>query len=216
MNLRELNSLIEKGEGLQLEFKHKIAFPDKIANEIVAFANTIGGILLVGVDDNKKIAGLKSVEEEIYAIKNLVKDFILLPVAYSYEIIAISPKKNILAVKILESKQKPNFSFDILFKTKTAYVRVADKSIKASSLMLKIMKLQQNDTYRSISLGKTEKDILQILDAQGFITLQQIQDQLFLSEKMASEILINLTLSNILKIEPTFSGDDRFLLKMVY
>ena len=57
--LTELRKLISKGEGLHLEFKRKALHPDKILRELIAFANSGGGILLVGVDDDKSIPGLK-------------------------------------------------------------------------------------------------------------------------------------------------------------
>ena len=64
MELQELEDLVHKGEGQLLEFKLKASFPEKIVKEMVAFANSNGGQLLVGVDDDGRIAGLKFAEEE--------------------------------------------------------------------------------------------------------------------------------------------------------
>ncbi|MFM8913049.1 MAG: helix-turn-helix domain-containing protein, partial [Flammeovirgaceae bacterium] len=57
--LFELKKLVFEGEGLQLEFKRKASYPEKIVRDLIAFANTEGGTLLVGVDDDKTIPGVK-------------------------------------------------------------------------------------------------------------------------------------------------------------
>ena len=60
MRRSELKELIAEGESTTLEFKRKFTSPEKIAKEIAAFANTKGGYLLIGVDDDKRIYGVKS------------------------------------------------------------------------------------------------------------------------------------------------------------
>ena len=57
--VQELKKLVHRGEGSHLEFKRKVAHPDKIIKELIAFANTGGGIMLIGVADDKSIPGLK-------------------------------------------------------------------------------------------------------------------------------------------------------------
>ena len=54
MNQNELQRLIERGEGLALEFKERLSGLDR---ELVAFANGQGGRLLVGVSDDGRIVG---------------------------------------------------------------------------------------------------------------------------------------------------------------
>jgi len=50
MNLRELIARLEKGEDLHTEFKEWPIHPDDLASSVVAFANTDGGQLIMGVD----------------------------------------------------------------------------------------------------------------------------------------------------------------------
>ena len=57
MNLRLLNLLIKEGEGLTIEFKER--FTSRIDQDIVAFANSKGGKILLGVSDNGNISGEK-------------------------------------------------------------------------------------------------------------------------------------------------------------
>ncbi len=56
-----------------MAFKRKATHPEKILREIIAFANTEGGTLLVGVDDDKSIPGVKHPEDESYVIKRELK-----------------------------------------------------------------------------------------------------------------------------------------------
>ena len=59
MTSQELTLLIKQGEGDNLEFKQSL--PSKasdLADEICAFVNAAGGILLIGVDDKGKIVGV--------------------------------------------------------------------------------------------------------------------------------------------------------------
>ncbi|MBI5196565.1 MAG: ATP-binding protein, partial [Nitrospirae bacterium] len=53
----KINILIKEGEGLTVEFKEH--FTARIDEDMVAFANTKGGTILLGVRDDRTIAGEK-------------------------------------------------------------------------------------------------------------------------------------------------------------
>ena len=60
--LYSLTELIEKimlGEDSTIEFKREMPERNSLADEIAAFANTQGGIILIGIDDNREIAGIE-------------------------------------------------------------------------------------------------------------------------------------------------------------
>ena len=59
---------IANGENEVLDFKKTISSASKIAKTMSAFANHKGGTLLVGVNDNKTISGVRS-EEEKYMLE---------------------------------------------------------------------------------------------------------------------------------------------------
>ena len=63
MTLFEAQQLIRQGEGDLVEFKRKAKYPERIIKEVVAFANSSGGHLFIGVDDDGTIVGLKDVYE---------------------------------------------------------------------------------------------------------------------------------------------------------
>lgn len=64
----ELQQLIRGGESVTLEFKQTISHPEKIAKTLVAFANTKGGKLIIGINDRKEIVGIDP-EEEQYVLQ---------------------------------------------------------------------------------------------------------------------------------------------------
>ena len=65
MHTPHLTQLIEKvqlGEDATIEFKRTLPHRNSLVDEIAAFANARGGIVLIGVDDNGEIVGLDKVE----------------------------------------------------------------------------------------------------------------------------------------------------------
>ena len=60
MSKAQIHTLIQQGENTQIEFKSAAARPESIAREIVAFANTLGGSLLIGIEDDGSITGIES------------------------------------------------------------------------------------------------------------------------------------------------------------
>ena len=72
MDLKDLESMILKGEGLRIEFKEaKNSIPTSFFETVVSFSNTDGGTILLGVDDD---GGIKGIEEsaEGSLIKNII------------------------------------------------------------------------------------------------------------------------------------------------
>src|ERR1700712_1908959 len=68
MRAANIKKLIFDGEGVTLDFKKTITSCEKIAKTMVSFANNKGGRLLIGVDDDGTIRGVKSEDEERYMI----------------------------------------------------------------------------------------------------------------------------------------------------
>jgi len=73
MNELEIKELIARGEGYHLEFKEENASNEKFAKALVCFANTDGGKILVGIDDNGNTKGVSGDIDEIEQSGNLFK-----------------------------------------------------------------------------------------------------------------------------------------------
>jgi hypothetical protein len=76
MDQGQLYDIIHQGEGVSVEFKAQ--FPKNasdLGREIVAFTNTRGGILLIGVDDNGNLLGVTQHPDEILQrLAGIVRD----------------------------------------------------------------------------------------------------------------------------------------------
>ena len=57
-SLTELTEKIYLGEDSTIEFKRELPHRESLADEIAAFANAVGGVILIGVDDNSEIVGV--------------------------------------------------------------------------------------------------------------------------------------------------------------
>ncbi|MGY6523343.1 MAG: AlbA family DNA-binding domain-containing protein [Mongoliitalea sp.] len=87
-NLEFIESLLRRKEGLTLDFKLHISSSEKIAKTLVAFANTNGGMILIGVSDSGKIKGIDG-EEEHYMLERASERFCNPPIPLSYELFEI-------------------------------------------------------------------------------------------------------------------------------
>lgn len=69
-----VNTLLKSKEGIYLEFKQKVPSNEKIAKTISSLANTEGGILIIGISDQRRIIGIDP-DEEIYLINKAINTF---------------------------------------------------------------------------------------------------------------------------------------------
>ncbi|MBS1515235.1 MAG: ATP-binding protein [Bacteroidetes bacterium] len=200
MYLVELYELIEKGEGLNTEFKRKFTTPEKIAKEITAFANTSGGVILFGVDDDKTIYGIESEKEEMELISTAAKFYCEPEVLFDSEILYIK-NKDVVVITIPESKSKPHriVSEDENENGKV-YVRFNDKSIIASKEAEKILR-SSSETSAPLKLyiGDIEKALFAYLEANQKITVKGFKRLVNISERRASRTLINLVRAQVIR-----------------
>lgn len=61
-------------ESENIEFKAKLT--DEIYKEVIAFANTDGGVIYIGVDDNGNVVGIDNVDDTYTRITNGIRDAI--------------------------------------------------------------------------------------------------------------------------------------------
>jgi len=201
MNLQELEYLVNKGEDQLLEFKLKASFPEKIVKEMVAFANTNGGQLFVGVNDDGKISGLKFAQEDKFVIEKAIQNHIKPGIKYQSELIPINRKRSVLHYRVFENRKKPTYYLLNPNKRGKAYVRVKDKSVQASREMVEILKRSKINKSYTVHLGEKERLLFQHIDKHGKVTLHSFMEISGLTRFKASQMLIGLVVSNILHIE---------------
>jgi hypothetical protein len=204
--IRELKKLVAEGEGMHLEFKRKAAYPEKIVRELIAFANTEGGTLLVGVDDDKTMPGTKYPDEEAHVIIEALSQFCRPHLTYKETIVPISDKKFIVRFDIPPSSKRPHFL--VLSKeARQCFVREQDMSIKASLEMEEIVRRSRHARDIRFTFGDAEKQLMEYLEVHKTITLPAFQKLAHLNRFKARRKLILLVLANVLKITATEKGD---------
>ena len=106
MNKIELLEIVKKGEDSFTEFKEEMSHQDDLAAEIVAFANTEGGNLIIGVSDEGEITGVTNLDEEMQRIDNICVNNCEPTIDSTSEKIIVDDKK-VLVVRIPKGPQRP-------------------------------------------------------------------------------------------------------------
>jgi predicted HTH transcriptional regulator len=203
-NLFDIRKLALEGEGLHLEFKRKAAHPEKIVREFIAFANTEGGTVLIGVDDDGSIPGVKYPEEEIHVITAALQQHCKPLLVYQESILPISETRFVVRYDISPSER---LHFLNLNDKRETFVRVNDMSIKASAEMQEIVRRSKKKRDMHFTFGEAEKNLMQHLESNPKITLADYMKFSGLNRFRASRKLILLVLANVLKIAASEKGD---------
>jgi len=103
----EIRELIRRGETETIEFKQKIGKPQEFAETFVAFANTKGGVILLGVDDHSKIVGFSEKGYED-TITNILRSHCIPQVKCEISEMRLNDD-DIIVVRVEEGKDKPYF-----------------------------------------------------------------------------------------------------------
>ncbi len=206
LDLRNLRNLVRHGEGIRLEFKMKVKFPEKIIKELVAFANTEGGHLFIGVSDAGVIEGVKFAEEEQFLLERATSDYCFPAFTYRAYRIHLDNGREVLVYQIYESVDKPHFVQLATDPHPICYVRVKDRTIQASKEMKQILR-RENDEGLSFAYGEIERWLMEYLRSNERISLSEFAIKCNLPNWLASRKLVLLVLSRVLKIEPGENQD---------
>ena len=121
----ELLELVANGENSGVEFKRDDIRPEQLAKEIVAFANVQGGRILLGVEDDGRISGIRRADTQEWVL-NVFRDKVHPQIIPFYEEIALEGGLRVAAVTVAMGAAKPyavrhNNREDI-------YIRMGDRS----------------------------------------------------------------------------------------
>lgn len=203
MKRHPLKSRIEEGEGLHLDFKFEISDAPKIARSLVAFANTDGGSLLVGVKDNGVLRGITS-EEEYYMVEMAAQRYCF------PEVIFHTKEWDVKGIKILEiiiprGNNVPHKAPDKKGKFK-AFVRVADENILACGVQMKVWKKEKSNKNIQFTSTEEEHKLLHLLKENQPITLKKFQESVNITRFRAENILSNFIVLGLVEMETRADG----------
>ncbi|MCQ2309039.1 MAG: ATP-binding protein [Bacteroidales bacterium] len=193
-----IQKLIAEGEHQMLDFKFEISDCKKIARSLVAFANTDGGRLLIGVKDNGTISGIRS-EEEKHMIQTAAELYCKPAVEFSAKEWNINGK-NVLEVIIPKSQHHKHKAPDHnnIYKV---YVRVKDENIIANSILIKVWKHENDKSFVKITFSEEEKMLLKYLEENKTISFDEFLEISHLKKRAAENIFINFILIGMIKME---------------
>ena len=129
------------------EFKSQ--FTEDIYKEVIAFANTGGGIVYVGIDNNGSAVGLADVDREYTRITNGIRDAIM-PDVTMFVRFTIQENK-VVRITVSEGSNKPYYLKGKGLKPGGVYVRQGTSSVPASPDQIRRMiKESDGDTFEEM------------------------------------------------------------------
>jgi predicted HTH transcriptional regulator len=103
-----LSDLLKRPEGKRLEFKRDLSSPENVLRTLVAFANTAGGVLVIGIEDGSKIVrGVATPLDVEERLTNLVSDSVAPRLLPDIEILPWRGKQ-VVGVEIYPSASRPH------------------------------------------------------------------------------------------------------------
>ncbi|MBC6989727.1 helix-turn-helix domain-containing protein [Hymenobacter sp. BT491] len=194
--MSELRELIAQGEGERLEFKKKTTHPTRISRTLASLANTHGGRVLVGVDDDGRIVGVRDAEEEIYVLRQAAEHYVEPPLTLQFREVE-EEGRVVVIVTVAESSRKPHRA-QVADGDWRGYVRVRDESVQTSTITEKVLEKQPTQ-FERIPLNKEELAVLDYLRTHPRITLSEYMKLLNLGKRRAFRTLIKLTLHGYIR-----------------
>ena len=133
-----LPQILQQSEGKTLEFKRDLSSPQAFLRSVVAFANTAGGRILIGVENGRRyISGIADPLAEEERVASLISDSVSPMLLPDIEILR-HRSRNVISIWIYPSSNRPHF----LGKDPStgAYVRVGSTNRRADSDLLAEMR----------------------------------------------------------------------------
>ncbi len=197
MSVGALKRLVKTGEGKYLEFKRVISSPEKIARELAAFANTNGGTLLIGVDDDKRLVGINSYYEQEYLLDKAV-NYCCIP-ALNVKVETVSyHDREIIVVRVDEAETKPVYVEQD--NRRYVFVRDGEKSLQASREVENVLRNATSVRGITFEYGPNEQRLFKYLNEYPQISVKEFANLVNISQRRASRVLVNLVSAGVLRL----------------
>ena len=193
-----ISELISQGEHLQQDFKMRIDNSKKIAKTLCAFANGIGGRVLIGIKDNGNVFGI-DVQEEAYMIEAAADMYSKPEIEYSL-IPHTLDGKNILEVWVAPSKKLPHYALDESNNWIT-YIRQNDETLPAKGFILAVWHYANSNMPEYYTHTEKEKKIFELLDNYPNSAINFIQKKISTNRTSLFKTLAKLIAWGIIKYE---------------
>lgn len=172
-----MNMKFEESSSVEL----KSEYVEDVKKEVVAFANSQGGTIYIGVTDCGEVCGVDNYDEISNRISSMVRDVIKpgLTRFVQYERLLIDGK-TVVKVQVQEGSNKPYYIAKHGLKPSGVYVRQGNESAQASEdAILQMIKISDGDSFegrRSILQKLTFDELRQEFKNRG-ITLDTFKEK---------------------------------------
>lgn len=125
---------------------------DDIKKEVIAFANSKGGTLYIGIRDDGEVTGIENVDEAMLQVSNMVRDSIKpdITMFIRYDILKQNHKQ-IIAVHIQRGTNRPYYIAKKGLRPEGVYVRQGTSSVPATdSAIRQMIKETDGDTFEEM------------------------------------------------------------------
>lgn len=173
-------------ESLTLEYKAELN--DKFEKEIVAFLNTNGGKLIIGMDDSGNVSGVLDPDNTMLTCVNRLKDNIQPTIMGIFDVKVIPMEgKNLIEITVSSGFEKPYFMKKYGMTSKGCYIRTGSGSIPMQQSMIEslfskrvintlhnVVSPNQNLTFSQLKIYYQEKGVEMnefFLSNLGFYTI---------------------------------------------
>jgi len=158
VDVEELFELIERGEGLHFDFKEQLSRSnEEIAKDLVCFANTDGGQIIVGISETGEIVGIQNPDEVLRRIDDIAFNRCEPPITIVPETLKIDDKW-IVVINIPKGEQRPYRTSGGKF-----YVRSGSRCREASRQeLLRLFQATESIFYDEIEIAKASFDDIDI------------------------------------------------------
>lgn len=137
-------------ESDSIELKSQV-IPD-ICKEVIGFANTNGGTVYIGIEDNGIIVGVDDEDKTILQLNNMIRDSIKpdITMFVKYEAIILEDKK-VIAIKVQRGTDRPYYLGNKGLKPAGVYVRNGTSTDPASEANIrKMIKETDGDSFENM------------------------------------------------------------------
>jgi ATP-dependent DNA helicase RecG len=151
----ELLRLVRGGEDTYLELKVKLSNPDRIAQAIVALANTGGGTIVFGVNDNLRVEGVDDAEEVRDELVRLCREQVYPALVPYIDLISFDSGRRVVAIDV-EGRRRPYQTSDGRY-----FIRVgADKREATREELSELLAEARPLRFENVTIrGATDSDI---------------------------------------------------------
>lgn len=161
----DLAELLTRPEGKTLEFKRDLSSPEGMLRTLVAFANTAGGVVLIGVEDStRRVRGVRDALELEERVANLVSDSIVPRLLPDIELLSFR-QTHVLAVQAHPSPLRPHFlqreGLD-----RGTYVRVGSTNRRADKELIdELQRFKRGESYDAQPMPDSSSEAIDFLAA---------------------------------------------------